>query len=164
MLNVELKPFLRELYYFTSHEDIPEWNVCIHPEGGRYFHNATKVPVYIMNQGKDFNLDLQRIFTDADLYDPACFHEITKAISIIDNFISAYNIQIPERTDLVLDLCEEDGDPFIGYYFANHELRIVLFLQKIASSIIPYWNDIKGVSSGTHLRMSSLSRQSHNTP
>ena len=54
MLNVELKPFLREPYYFTSHEDIPEWKPCIHPEGGRYFHNATKVLVYITTQGKRF--------------------------------------------------------------------------------------------------------------
>ena len=162
MLNVKLKPFLRELYYFTSHEDIPGWTRCIHPEGGPYFHHNAKVLVYIMTQGKDFDLDLQRIFTGADFYDPACLHEIMEAISIIEDFILTHNIQIPEYTDLVLRFLEEDGR-FIGYYFASHELRIVLFLHKISPSYLPRWTDIKGVDSGTYIRMSSLSGQSNNT-
>ena len=32
---------------FTSYnEDIADWSACIHPEGGRYFHNAAKVLVH----------------------------------------------------------------------------------------------------------------------
>ena len=103
----------------------------------------------------DFHL--QRIFTDADLYDPVCFNKITQAINIIKGLVAEYGIQMSEKTDLVLDLNEDDdGDEVVDYYFAGHELRIVKFLHKFPSDCLPHWHEVKGISSGTHLRMSSL--------
>ena len=62
---------------------------------------------------------------------------------------------MPEETDLVLDLDEDDGKDVVDYYFADHEKRIIVFAHKFVSDCLPHWNEIKGVSSATHLRMSS---------
>ena len=64
---------------------------------------------------------------------------------------------MPEEVDLVLDLNEFDGKEIVDYYFADHEKRIIVFVEKFPSNCIPHWSEIKGVSSGTHLRMSSPS-------
>lgn len=105
------------------------------------------------NSKSVFNSHLQRIFTDADLHDPASFDQIKQAVDIIDDFISEHDIQMPKRLDLALDLNEDNGKQYIDYYFADHELRIVVFLHDFSSDYLPKWNEIKGVSSGTHLRM-----------
>ena len=66
---------------------------------------------------------------------------------------------MPEETDLVLDLNEYDGKEVVDYYFADHEKRIIVFMDEFSSDYLPHWCEIKGVSSGTHLRMSSLPSQ-----
>ena len=105
--------------------------------------------------GSDFHL--QRIFTDADLYNHACLDKITEAVRIIEDFIAEDDIQKPEEFDLVLDLDEDDdGKEIVYYYFADHEKRIIVFLHEFPSNCLPHWYEVKGVSSGTHLRMSSL--------
>ena len=96
------------------------------------------------------------MFTDADLYDHACFDKITEAIRIIEDLIAESDIQKPEEFDLVLDLNEDDGKEIVYYYFADHEKRIIVFVEEFPSDCIPHWYDVTGVSSGTHLRMSSL--------
>ena len=110
---------------------------------------------FIATQGKDIDFDLQRVFTDADLYDPACLSKITETINTIDEFISKHSIQIPEKTDLVLDLNEEDGKCFAVYYFANHGSRVVFFLHESSAHCLPRRSKIKGASSGIHPRMFS---------
>jgi hypothetical protein len=80
-----------------------------------------------------------------------------EAITIIDGLISKRGFQMSAKTDLVLDLTVEDnGDQFVDHYFADHELRIVVFAHEFPSDCIPHWFELKGVNSGTHLRMSSL--------
>ena len=64
---------------------------------------------------------------------------------------------MPEEVDLVLDLNEVDGKELVDYYFADHEERIIVFVEEFPSNCIPHWFEIKGVSSGTQLRMSSTS-------
>ena len=67
------------------------------------------------------------------------------------------DIHMLENIDLVLDLFEENEEnEYVGYYFADHERRIVVFVHQFPSSCIPHWCEIEGISSGTHLRMSSL--------
>ena len=106
---------------------------------------------------KDFNFHLQRTFTDANLYDNACFDKITEAVRIIGDL---KDIQMPENIDLVLDLNDDgNGNEVVDYYFADHEKRIVVFVHEFSSSCLPHWFEIKGINSGTHLRMSSLFRQ-----
>ena len=83
-----------------------------------------------------------------------------EAIGIIE---ALKDVQMLENIDLVLDLNQDsNGDEFIGYYFADHERRIVLFAHEFPSSCLPHWFEIQGISSGTHLRMSSLLRQVKN--
>lgn len=67
---------------------------------------------------------------------------------------------MPEEIDLVLDLNEDDdGKEVIDYYFADHEKRIIVFMEEFSSDYLPHWDEIKGISSGTHLRMFSLPSQ-----
>ena len=109
-----------------------------------------------LTQKNGFDFYLQRIFTDADLYDHACFNKIIGAVMIIEKLIAEKDIQMPEEFDLVLDLNEEVGKEFVDYYFADHEKLIIVFIHEFPSNCLPHWYDIKGVNSGTHLRMSSL--------
>ena len=96
----------------------------------------------------------QRIFTDVDLYDPASRQTIDLHIKIIEEFIDSNHISIPDKTDLVLDInLDTDGTYVTDYYFANHQLRIIFFLDHFSSESIPNWEEIKGVNSGRHLRM-----------
>ena len=99
----------------------------------------------------------QRVFTDVDLYDSASRQRIDLHIEVIEEFIHSNHISIPEKTDLVLDInLDADGSYVTDYYFANHQLRIIFFLDEFSSEYIPNWTEIDGVSSGRHLRMSSL--------
>ena len=77
-----------------------------------------------------------------------------EAVKKIEDLIDKKDFQMPEEIDLVLDLNEEVGN--VDYYFADHEKRIIVFIHEFPSNDIPHWNEIKGVSSGTHLRMYSL--------
>jgi len=98
----------------------------------------------------------QRIFTDVDLYDSAFFQRIVLHTSIIETFIARYDIQIPEGTDLVLDINLDTNSTYVtDYYFANHQLRTIFFLDHFTSECMPNWEEIKGVSSPRHLRTSS---------
>lgn len=85
------------------------------------------------------------------------------AVRIIDDLITEQNNQMSEKTDLVLDLNEDkNGNEVVDYYFADHESRIIVFVHEFESDCLPHWFEIKGVSSGTHLRMSSLPRELNN--
>ena len=96
----------------------------------------------------------QRIFTDVDLYDPTFRRRIDHHIQIIEEFIDSNHISIPDKTDLVLDInLDTDGTYETCYYFANHQLRIIFFLDHFSSEFIPNWGEIEGVNSGRHLRM-----------
>ncbi|KAF8799769.1 hypothetical protein BYT27DRAFT_7201001 [Phlegmacium glaucopus] len=129
---VTMSPLLRD---FSDYDEIPGWTTCVHPEGGRYFHHAKK-----------------RIFTDTDLHDSAYLNRITRVITKIDGVIDDFHVQISEKTDLVLDVNEVKGKWVTDYYFADHERRIVFFLDEFSSDNLPHWPEIKGVSSGPHLR------------
>ena len=50
----------------------------------------------------------------------------------------------------------DNGDYVTDYYFANHQLRIIFFLDHYSSEYLPKWEEIQGVNSGRHLRMSYL--------
>ena len=100
------------------------------------------------------------MFTDTDLYDHACYSKIMHAVRIIDEIITEQKFQMTEKTDLVLDLGEDkNGNEVVDYYFADHELRIIVYVDEFNSEQLPHWKEIQGVSSGTHLRMSSLPRE-----
>ncbi|KAF8814748.1 hypothetical protein BYT27DRAFT_7205702 [Phlegmacium glaucopus] len=130
---VEMKPMLTD---FSDRLDPPGWTLCTHPEGACYFYNAEK-----------------RIFTDVDLYDSDFFQRIVLHIGIIEAFITRNHILIPEETDLVLDISLDTNETYVtDYYFANHQLRTIFFLDHFSSDLLPNWEEIKGISSGRHLK------------
>ncbi|KAF8814754.1 hypothetical protein BYT27DRAFT_7205709 [Phlegmacium glaucopus] len=130
---VEMKPMAID---FSDRSDPPGWTLCTHPEGACYFYNAEK-----------------RIFTDVDLYDSAYFKRIVRHIGIIETFIATNHILIPAETDLVLDINLDANDTYVtDYYFANHQLRTIFFLDHFSSDLLRNWEEIKGVSSSRHLQ------------
>ena len=54
---------------------------------------------------------------------------------------------------MALDLNKsEDGTITTDYYYADHERRIIFFLDEFESSNLPAWSQVKGVNSLSHLR------------
>src|ERR1700734_3155175 len=97
----------------------------LHPSRRRSLFSQSRKGsgTFIITQKNGFDSHLQRIFTDADLYDHACFIKITEAVRIIEDLIAKrereQGIQMPEKTDLVLDLNDDDdGDEVVDYYLA----------------------------------------------
>ena len=85
--------------------------------------------------------------------------KIKEAVRTIEDLIAENGIQMPKEIDLVLDVNEDNGKEVVDYYLADHEKRIIVFVEKFPSNYLPHWSEIKGVSSGTHLRMSSPAYQ-----
>ena len=113
--------------------------------------------IHYSSKKKGFDFHLQRIFTNANLYDNACFKKIIEAVRIIEVL---KDFQMPENIDLLLDLNDDsDGNEVVDYYFAEHEKHIVVFVHEFTSGCLPHWSEVKRISSGTHLRMSSLPMQ-----
>ncbi|KAJ7226654.1 hypothetical protein B0H12DRAFT_1149059 [Mycena haematopus] len=122
-----------------SRVSLPHWIAERHPEGGLYFVHAE-----------------QRIFTDAYLYDPAAFVQITSAV---DQLLARAEVQQLLSTDsshidIVLDLMTEslDNDE-CGYYFVDHSARIIFWLEAFNMSALENWNQIPGIDAPSHAKM-----------
>ncbi|KAJ7191516.1 hypothetical protein B0H12DRAFT_752089 [Mycena haematopus] len=114
----------------------PHWTAERHPEGGLYFVHAE-----------------HRIFTDAYLYDPAAFVQITSAV---DQLLARVEVQQLLSTDsshidIVLDLMTESPDnDECGYYFVDHSARIIFWLEAFNMSTLENWNQIPGIDAPSH--------------
>ncbi|KAJ6473234.1 hypothetical protein C8R45DRAFT_1012712, partial [Mycena sanguinolenta] len=122
-----------------SRISLPHWTAERHPEGGLYFVHAE-----------------HRIFTDAYLYDPTPFAQITSAVA---QLLARAEVQQLLSTDsnhidIVLDLMTEslDNDE-CGYYFVDHSARIIFWLDPFDMSALDNWNQIPGISTPTHAKL-----------
>ncbi|KAJ6511204.1 hypothetical protein C8R45DRAFT_402828 [Mycena sanguinolenta] len=95
------------------------WTTCHHPEGARYFFHEQK-----------------RVFTDANLFDPATLVFINDNVYTVDDFLLAHHVDLPPGVDLVLnEHVLSDGRKTCKYYFANH-LGRRLFWMDIGDSCL----------------------------
>jgi hypothetical protein len=110
----------------------------------------------------------QKVYTDADLFDPEILRQTNEDITAIQNCLSSNHIHLPDSTVLVLDVFyagaegEEQGKPkaknsnnkFIQtiYHLADHENRVVFFLDNFEASDLNGCYEIQNVTSETHLR------------
>jgi hypothetical protein len=94
----------------------------------------------------------QRVFTEAYLYDNAFLSEIHSNLDDIEDFFRVHNIQRSPKDDLVLELIKQnDGKIETSYYFANHEKRIIYFLDEFDACNLPVWPEVQGVTSPTQI-------------
>ena len=111
----------------------------------------------------------QKVYTDADLFDPEILRQTNENIAIIQNCLSNNSIYLSDSIVLVLDVFyaeaegeEEQGRPkaknsdnkFIQsiYHLADHENRVVFFLDNFEASDLYGCYEIQNVTSETHLR------------
>ncbi|KIY64263.1 hypothetical protein CYLTODRAFT_358653, partial [Cylindrobasidium torrendii FP15055 ss-10] len=108
-----------------------EWEAYIHPKGARYFKHKTK-----------------RVFTDTDMCNSTKAEIITSLLQELEEFVSDNCIIIAPTTDLVLDLVRDKPDNVsCDYYFADHKLRSIFWLDVFQADWFYLWDDVKGVTS-----------------
>ena len=106
----------------------------------------------------------QKVYTDADLFDPEILRQATEDIATIQNCLNKNHIHLSVSIVLVLDVFyveaeeEESGRPSNNkviqtiYHLADHENRVIFFLDNIKASHLYGCYDIENITSETHLR------------
>jgi hypothetical protein len=113
----------------------------------------------------------QKVYTDADLFDPEILRQTNEDINTIQNCLSHNHIYLSDSIVLVLDVFdaeteaegeEEQGEPKAKnpnnksiqtiYHLADHENRVVFFLDHVEATDLSGCYEIQNVTSETHLR------------
>ena len=64
---------------------------------------------------------------------------------------------MPEHYDIVFDLSFYDGEIVTDYYCADHDNRIIFYLDEFDPGYLPVWQEIKGIYSVQHIGQSDAS-------
>ncbi|KAG2129446.1 hypothetical protein DEU56DRAFT_982320 [Suillus clintonianus] len=118
------------------------WEPLTHPEGALFFYHPDN-----------------RVFTDADVRHPGTAEKIGKAVEKAYEEARNANIFLHSSVELALELIEKDGKEMIGYYFADHERRIIFWFQDHKSDLLMC--NIRGVESKSHVTLLYLPRFTH---
>jgi hypothetical protein len=111
----------------------------------------------------------QKVYTDANLFDPEILRQTNEDITTIQDCLSNNHIYLSDSVVLVLDVFyaeaeeeEEQGETkpkdsnkkFIQtiYHLADHENRVVFFLDNFEAGDLNGCHEIQNVTSETHLR------------
>jgi len=109
----------------------------------------------------------QKVYTDANLFDPEILRQTNEDITTIQNCLSNNNVHLSDSIVLVLDVFyaeaegeEEEGEPKAKnsnniqtiYHLADHENRVVFFLDNVEATDLNGCHEIQNVTSETHLR------------
>ncbi|KAG1776247.1 hypothetical protein EV702DRAFT_1230424 [Suillus placidus] len=105
------------------------WEPLTHPEGALFFYYPK-----------------QRVFTDADVRDPVTAAKIGEAIKKAYRKVHEANICMHPLVELALELI---GEEKWGYYFADHDKRVVFWFEDHTSD--PLMNKIRGVERKSHV-------------
>lgn len=109
------------------------WEPLTHPEGALFFYCPK-----------------QRVFTDADVRDPVTAAKIGQAVEIAYRKAHEANIHMHPLAELVLEFVMTDGVEMWGYYFADHDKRVVFWFEDYTSD--PLMKNIRGVERKSHVR------------
>ncbi|KAF7361078.1 hypothetical protein MSAN_01138800 [Mycena sanguinolenta] len=95
----------------------------------------------------------QRVFTDADLFDPATVVFINDNIRTVNDFVRAHNVDLPPGVDLVLhESIFADEIKGCLYYFVNHLNRCVFWIDNVGSELFLVTPDVRDMTSPSHCR------------
>ncbi|KAG2113651.1 hypothetical protein BD769DRAFT_1105930 [Suillus cothurnatus] len=107
---------------------------------------ATHAP----GRGFVFYYPEQRVFTDANVRDPVIAAKIGEAVRKAYRKLNEAQISKHPLVELVLELIVTDGVENWGYYFADHDKRVVFWFEDHISD--PLMNKIRGVERKSHVR------------
>jgi hypothetical protein len=92
----------------------------------------------------------QRVYADANLYNPDEFVVITESadqiLGDLENKARDLNITLPSNVELVLEIVSQDSGPICGYYFVEHRSRCLFWLKEF---------DAEGICDGNRVVVSS---------
>ncbi|KAG1861805.1 hypothetical protein DFJ58DRAFT_247854 [Suillus subalutaceus] len=111
-------------------DTVAGWEPLTHPEGALFFCHPK-----------------ERVFTDADVRDHVTIGE---AIKEAHRKAREANISMPRLVELVLERIVTDGVEKWGYYFADHDKRVVFWFEDHTSDLL--MNKIRGVERKSHVR------------
>lgn len=97
----------------------------------------------------------QRVYTDANLYDPKILSQLMEDIALCENFIHTGGLEMPTNIDLVMHLDYKEEDPSIienNYYYVDHDSRTIFFLDTYDTGSLYSWYEISGYKTEAHLR------------
>ncbi|KAH6917962.1 hypothetical protein BKA70DRAFT_1554131 [Coprinopsis sp. MPI-PUGE-AT-0042] len=122
---------------FKSKPHPPGWVPVLHPEGVLYWYNEEK-----------------NVVTENELHDQELLDQVSEDLETIDDFISANRIQLPPNITLALELTRdtETGSITTDYYYADHNRRIIFFLDEYDAGTFKISQEVKGVTSLVHIR------------
>ncbi|KAG2038646.1 hypothetical protein BDR03DRAFT_895142 [Suillus americanus] len=109
------------------------WEPLTHPEGALFFYHPK-----------------ERVFTDADVRDHVTAAKIGEAVKEVHRKAHEANISMPQLVELVLERIMTDGVEKWGYYFADHDKRVVFWFEDHTSDLL--MNKIRGVERKSHVR------------
>ena len=100
----------------------------------------------------------QRIYTDANLYDPKELVVITESadqiLGDLENKARDENIELAPDVELVLEIFPQEENLLCGYYFVEHSSRCLFWLEDFDAEEICQKTQV--VVSLSHLRESAL--------
>ncbi|KAJ7497344.1 hypothetical protein FB451DRAFT_1211066 [Mycena latifolia] len=116
-----------------------EWVRLEHFEGQPFFYHEEK-----------------KIITDAGISNPDVWTEIASFIEMIESYVKANRIRIPQNSELVIELRSPEGampgEYCCGYYYAHHETRSIFWLQDFC--LDPYLvNVLGGQLASEHIKL-----------
>ncbi|KAG2139272.1 hypothetical protein DEU56DRAFT_800495 [Suillus clintonianus] len=109
------------------------WEPLTHPEGALFFYHPDK-----------------RVFTDANVRDSEIAVKLGKAVEKAYEEARNADISLHPSVELALELIVKDGGESWGYYFADHERRVIFWFK-----------DHKSHSLMRHVRGVKRKSQSH---
>ncbi|KIK45677.1 hypothetical protein CY34DRAFT_801301 [Suillus luteus UH-Slu-Lm8-n1] len=119
-------------------DSVPGWEPLAHPEGALFFYHSS-----------------DRVFTDVDVQDP----ELETAVSTMGEAVKqAYEEARKADTfhasvELTLErIIEEDGKEKWGYYFADHDRRVIFWLEPRIVTSGDLLDNVRGVKRKSHVR------------
>ncbi|KAG2139280.1 hypothetical protein DEU56DRAFT_707667, partial [Suillus clintonianus] len=109
------------------------WEPLTHPEGSLFFYHPYK-----------------RVFTDADVRDPETAIKLGKAVEKVYEEARDANIVLHPSVELALELIVKDGAESWGYYFADHERRVIFWFKDHKSHSL--MRRVRGVKRKSHIK------------
>ncbi|KAG1743341.1 uncharacterized protein EDB91DRAFT_242914 [Suillus paluster] len=111
------------------------WEPLTHPEGALFFYHPYK-----------------RVFTDADVRNSETAVKIDKAVEKAREEARNAGISLDRSVELGLEFMEEDDKEMWGYYFADHDRRVIFWFEDYDSESNWLMNGVRGVERKSHVR------------
>jgi hypothetical protein len=145
------------------HHQLVGLPVCI-PKALNIFSTRKRCVSDVRN-GTQLTLFLQRVFTDANLFDSETLLFIDNNVRTVHDFLRAHAVQLEPGVDLVLDeYIYSDQSKGCQYYFVNHRDRCVFWMDKAESIMFPITQELNGITSASHIRKSGSPSRPQTSP